>query len=106
MPAARHGRVSSTWAVGSPSPVYGTDSDVPLMRPPMSSVSRRHFLGTGAAAAAGLSLGGVDSAEAHPLATRWRASRPTVIASANGIRGVARAYEMLAKGADPLDAAI
>ncbi len=72
----------------------------------MSSVSRRRFLGTGAAAAAGLSLGGARSIEAHPLATSWRATRPTVIASENGLRGVARAYEMLAKGADPLDAAI
>lgn len=72
----------------------------------MSPVSRRRFLETGAAAAAGLSLGRVGTAEAHPLAQGWSASRPTVIASANGIRGVARAYEMLTKGADPLDAAI
>jgi N4-(beta-N-acetylglucosaminyl)-L-asparaginase len=35
-----------------------------------------------------------------------RAARPTVIASANGLRGVARAYEMLTKGTDPLDAVI
>ncbi|HJR67233.1 MAG TPA: N(4)-(beta-N-acetylglucosaminyl)-L-asparaginase [Gemmatimonadaceae bacterium] len=72
----------------------------------MSSVSRRHFLGTGAAAAAGLSLGSAGRLEASTAAPAWRASRPTVIASANGIRGVARAYEMLTKGADPLDAAI
>jgi len=72
----------------------------------MSSLSRRRFLGTGAAAAAGLSLGGVGSVDARPIATAWRASRPTVIASANGLRGVARAHEMLSKGADPLDAAI
>ncbi|HEX2777907.1 MAG TPA: N(4)-(beta-N-acetylglucosaminyl)-L-asparaginase, partial [Gemmatimonadaceae bacterium] len=32
--------------------------------------------------------------------------RPIVISSANGLRGVARAYEMIGKGADPLDAAI
>ena len=72
----------------------------------MSPVSRRRFLETGAAAAAGLSLGRVGTVEAHPLAPAWSASRPTVISSANGIRGVARAYEMLTKGADPLDAAI
>ena len=72
----------------------------------MSSLSRRRFLGTGAAAAAGLSLGGVGSVDARPIATAWRASRPTVIASANGLRGVARAHEMLSKGVDPLDAAI
>src|SRR5688500_17549879 len=72
----------------------------------MSSVSRRGFLGTGAAAAAGLSVGRVASLDASERAPVWRASRPTVIASANGFRGVARAYEMLTKGADPLDAAI
>ena len=72
----------------------------------MSPVSRRRFLGTGAAAAAGLSLGRTGRLEANAMAPAWQASRPTVIASANGIRGVARAYEMLGKGADPLDAAI
>ena len=72
----------------------------------MSSVSRRRFLGTGAAAAAGLSLGRIEDLGASPLRPIGTASRPAVIASANGIRGVARAYEMLTKGADPLDAAI
>src|SRR5687767_6604874 len=72
----------------------------------MSSVSRRGFLGTGAAAAAGLSVGRVASVDASERAPVWRASRPTVVASANGVRGVARAHEMLTKGADPLDAAI
>ncbi|HZO19681.1 MAG TPA: N(4)-(beta-N-acetylglucosaminyl)-L-asparaginase [Gemmatimonadaceae bacterium] len=72
----------------------------------MGWVSRRRFLGTGAAAAAGLSFGRIPAGAAQPLSTAARASRPTVIASANGLRGVARAYEMLTKGADPLDAAI
>ncbi len=72
----------------------------------MTFVSRRRFLETGAAAAAGLSIGRVSSAEAHPLPAGALASRPAVIASANGLRGVARAHEMLSKGADPLDAAI
>lgn len=72
----------------------------------MSSVSRRRFLGTGAAAAAGLSLGRIESIEARSVRSLGAASRPAVIASANGLRGVARAYEMLMKGADPLDAAI
>jgi N4-(beta-N-acetylglucosaminyl)-L-asparaginase len=72
----------------------------------MSPVSRRRFLGTGAAAAAGLSLVRIPSAQAHPITHVARATRPTVVASANGLRGVARAYEMLTKGADPLDAAI
>jgi N4-(beta-N-acetylglucosaminyl)-L-asparaginase len=72
----------------------------------MSPVSRRRFLGTSAAAAAGLSLGRVPSAVAGPALPVARATRPIVVASANGLRGVARAYEMLTKGADPLDAAI
>jgi N4-(beta-N-acetylglucosaminyl)-L-asparaginase len=33
-------------------------------------------------------------------------ARPAIVSSANGIRGVARAYERLATGADPLDAVI
>src|SRR5687767_9992311 len=76
------------------------------MRRRMSSVSRRRFLEAGAAAAAGLSLGRVGTADATPLASSAGAARPTVIASANGLRGVARAHEMLMKGIDPLDAAI
>jgi N4-(beta-N-acetylglucosaminyl)-L-asparaginase len=70
----------------------------------MGSVSRRRFVGTGAAAAAGLSLGSIPVATS-PVSAR-RATRPAVIASANGLRGVALAYEQLTKGADPLDAAI
>jgi N4-(beta-N-acetylglucosaminyl)-L-asparaginase len=71
----------------------------------MGSVSRRRFVGTGVAAAAGLSLGPIPAAAASPVPAR-RATRPAVIASANGLRGVALAYEHLTKGADPLDAAI
>ncbi|HEU5182957.1 MAG TPA: N(4)-(beta-N-acetylglucosaminyl)-L-asparaginase [Gemmatimonadaceae bacterium] len=72
----------------------------------MGWVSRRRFLGTGAAAAAGLSFGRIPVGAAQQRTAAARATRPTVIASANGLRGVARAYEMLTKGADPLDAAI
>src|SRR5687767_6907444 len=43
---------------------------------------------------------------APPEPARRPAGRPVVIASENGLRGVARAYEMIARGADPLDAAI
>src|SRR5262245_5195112 len=79
------------------------------------SLTRRDFIGAGAAAAAGLVL--PTSAQASPLvsdildraelAPRPFAGRPVVVASANGIRGVARAYEMITKqNADPLDAAI
>lgn len=75
-------------------------------------VSRREFLGTGAAAAAGLALPTIPNA-APLLSPADRAvqgtlvaSRPVVIASANGLRGVAKAYEMMSRGADPLDAAL
>ncbi len=66
------------------------------------SISRRNFLEGSAAAAAGFVLPELRVKTAG-LA---RASRPAVVASANGIRGVARAYEMLVAGADPLDATI
>ncbi len=77
------------------------------------SVSRRKFIGTGAAAAAALTLNRSAGAEAaHGLASaheapRPLATRPVVVASANGIRGVARAYEMITRqNADTLDAII
>ncbi|HEX2779312.1 MAG TPA: isoaspartyl peptidase/L-asparaginase, partial [Gemmatimonadaceae bacterium] len=74
------------------------------------SITRRDFLGTGATVAAGLTLG--RSADALPIAGAGRVAsaappvKPVVIASANGIRGVARAYEMITKGSDTLDAII
>ena len=75
--------------------------------------TRRDFLSTGAAAAAGLVLPRrtepafvrvVDRAEraSSPVI----AGRPAVIASDNAIRGVKVAYDRLVAGADPLDAAI
>ena len=77
------------------------------------SISRRDFLGAGAATAAGLVLPRGGLAASSPLATegltgaqRAVASRPAVMGSANGIRGVKIAYDMMVGGADPLDAAI
>ncbi len=76
------------------------------------SLSRRTFVSTGAAAAAGLVVTR-SASSAQPVvslverhAPRPALARPAVIASANGLRGVARAYEMLSRGVDPLDAAI
>ncbi|HEX2779678.1 MAG TPA: isoaspartyl peptidase/L-asparaginase, partial [Gemmatimonadaceae bacterium] len=74
------------------------------------SITRRDFLGAGATVAAGLTLGG-RTAEALsipgvPSAGAAPPAKPVVIASANGIRGVARAYEMITKGSDTLDAII
>jgi N4-(beta-N-acetylglucosaminyl)-L-asparaginase len=75
------------------------------------SISRRDFLGAGASVAASLTLSRPASASPiHSIIDRAAsitpAGRPTVVSSANGIRGVARAYEMLGKGADTLDAVI
>jgi N4-(beta-N-acetylglucosaminyl)-L-asparaginase len=76
------------------------------------TISRRDFVGAGAAAAAALVLPadeaaaliepGVRPASRFPL----RASRPVAVASANGIRGVARAVELMRQGRDPLDSAV
>jgi N4-(beta-N-acetylglucosaminyl)-L-asparaginase len=77
------------------------------------TISRRDFLGAGAAAAAGIVLPG--RASAGPLVSvvervatpaQAAASRPIAIASANGVRGVGRAVELMRQGRDPLDAAV
>jgi len=75
------------------------------------AISRREFIGTGAVAASSLVVN--RAAEAFPAnAPVARApaiaprARPVVIASANGIRGVAKAYEMIGSGSDTLDAII
>jgi N4-(beta-N-acetylglucosaminyl)-L-asparaginase len=74
------------------------------------SVSRRDFLAAGATAAASAAFGAPLFAEgaagsAVPVEPRAFA-RPLVIASANGIRGVKRAYDMIVGGSDTLDAII
>ena len=61
-------------------------------------ISRRKFLGVGAAAAASLTLDRTARADilressGSALGAAQLAARPVVISSANGIRGVARAY--------------
>jgi N4-(beta-N-acetylglucosaminyl)-L-asparaginase len=84
------------------------------------SVSRRDFLGAGAVAAAGLTLPSLaaampaiavrDRAELIPTAF---AGRPVIISAANGYnrdpsgkRGIEVAWDLLSKGADPLDAIV
>ena len=73
-------------------------------------LTRREFIGTGAAAATSLVAGqtttfpAITVTELAPPAQPR--ARPVVIASANGIRGVAKAYEMISQGADTLDAII
>lgn len=79
------------------------------------AISRRDFLTTGVTAAAGLAAGAtaangapapIDLRAASLLATAHRASRPVVVSSANGIRGVKRAYDQIVAGTDTLDAII
>ncbi|MGH7603019.1 MAG: N(4)-(beta-N-acetylglucosaminyl)-L-asparaginase [Gemmatimonadaceae bacterium] len=72
-------------------------------------ISRREFLGAGAAAAASFTFdsgaqGEIPRAISESLE---QAPRPVVVASENGIRGVAKAYDMIAnRNADTLDAII
>jgi N4-(beta-N-acetylglucosaminyl)-L-asparaginase len=84
------------------------------------TISRRHFLGTGAAVAAGLAL--PRDASSQPSITIFEradllkpppGSRPVIISAGNGFtkdasgkQGIQVAWDLLAKGADPLDAAI
>src|ERR1700737_2379521 len=73
-------------------------------------ISRRKFIGVGAAAAASLPLdrtARADILSGSGSSAAPASARPVVIASANGIRGVARAYDMITRqNADTLDAII
>ena len=72
-------------------------------------VSRREFL----AAAAGSIAAGAYFGVPHPMrpprplpaTSRW-AAKPVVVASANGLRAVQKAFDLVMQGADTLDAAI
>ena len=72
-------------------------------------ISRRAFVGAAAAAAIGLdreARAEVMTAKAPPRSIGF-AGRPVIVSSANGIRGVARAYDMITRqNADTLDAII
>jgi len=72
------------------------------------SVSRRDFIASTAAAAASLSLTEQLHALrlAQPTGTATTAGAARVVSSTNGLRGVARAWEMLQRGDDTLDAII
>ncbi len=68
------------------------------------TISRREFLGAGAAAAATVTLTRPLSAatfmrvvEREPPSASAVAGRPVVVASANGIRGVAKAYDLITR---------
>jgi N4-(beta-N-acetylglucosaminyl)-L-asparaginase len=72
-------------------------------------MERRDFLRRGAAGlavAAASPLGSAANAQAGAVRSSSPAAGPVVIASANGERGVKRAYDMLIGESDPLDAII
>jgi len=69
--------------------------------------SRRSFLGTAASAMAGSALvPSLAAAFPAPAVLRSRVSKFAAVSSANGIRGVARAVELMKTGVDTLDAAV
>ena len=84
------------------------------------SVSRRDFLGAGAAAAAGLAIPKVASAlpritvtDRAELIPKPFAGRPVIISATNGYnrdlngkRGIEVAWDILSKGGDPLEAIV
>jgi N4-(beta-N-acetylglucosaminyl)-L-asparaginase len=70
-----------------------------------SSLTRRTFLGAAGAAVAGASLAPRELVAA-PWVPRRGVGRPMAVGSANGLRGVARAIELVGKGSDTLDAAV
>jgi N4-(beta-N-acetylglucosaminyl)-L-asparaginase len=68
--------------------------------------SRRDFLGAATGVAAGAALGLPRTALAAPAVHLRPPARPVAIASANGIRGVERAGQLVSEGMDTLDAAV
>ena len=71
------------------------------------SVTRRDFLGGAALVVAGASAGGSRApAPVAPWVRRSRVARYAAVGSANGIRGVKLAVELMTKGSDTLDAGV
>ena len=72
------------------------------------ALSRREFVLSTGSLAAGAVLGvshPMRPLRPLPAESRW-ASKPVAVASANGIRGVQRAFDLLMQGADTLDAGV
>jgi N4-(beta-N-acetylglucosaminyl)-L-asparaginase len=69
------------------------------------ALDRRSFLGTAALAVAGTAIPGAASGGA-PWVRRSRAAKFAAVSSANGIRGVKLAVELMQKGTDTLDAGV
>jgi N4-(beta-N-acetylglucosaminyl)-L-asparaginase len=71
------------------------------------SVSRRRFLGTAALAAAGTAVPeSLTASTGGPWVPRARAAKFAAVGSANALRGVRLAVEMMTRGTDTLDAAV
>lgn len=68
----------------------------------LQHVNRREFMSASAIATLGASALGLGAEPRKPVGNH----RPVVISSANGLRTVERAMELIKAGADPLDAAI
>ena len=72
------------------------------------SLSRRDFLSAAGTLAAGAALPVPHAMRPfRPVgpASRW-AAKPVAVASANGLRAVQKAFDLLLQGADTLDAAV
>ena len=72
------------------------------------ALSRREFVASAGTLAAGAGFAiphAMRPLKPLPVRSRW-ASKPVVIASANGIRGVQKAFDLLMQGADTLDACV
>lgn len=94
---ARKGLIIMRGAAGwSPAPNIGFDEENKMSDP----VNRRQFLS--ASAAAGLGASALGELPIMPVGSH----RPVAIASANGLKTVEKAMELIKAGADPLDAAI
>lgn len=70
-----------------------------------SSFSRRQFLGTAGAVVAGATALPA-TASAAPWVRRTPLAGPVAVSSTNGLRGLARAIELVGKGTDTLDAIV
>ena len=71
------------------------------------ALTRRGFLGVTGAAAASLGLPSFGAATvAAPTILRRRTARAAAVSSANGLRALGRAVELMLRGTDTLDAAI
>jgi N4-(beta-N-acetylglucosaminyl)-L-asparaginase len=74
------------------------------------ALSRREFVASAGTLAAGAALAiphPMRPLKPLPARSRWGgASKPVIIASANGIRGVQKAFDLLMQGADSLDACV